>query len=212
MAKPATVVEPASLPNARWVALKRDLKFLLCIVAVSWVVQIVDSLPFISGRLDFWMGIIPRELGHLHGVVTSVFAHANFAHLSANTLPWLVLGALTAAANDRPLWRISVVLMLLSGGLLWLLGWKVNAVTVGASGLIYAYFGYLLGKAWYGRQVRWIIVAGGALLLGGLIDGLVPSGGRISWEGHVFGVVAGMFLARLHHRSMGVGEAKIMKS
>lgn len=196
------------LPPARWQKLKADLKFLGIIVAVAWVVEIVDKVLIPGGWLDFHMGIIPRDIGHLPGVFLSAFAHGDFAHLTSNTLPWLVLGALTAAANPRPLWQITLALILMSGLAVWALSWRVAAVTVGASGLIYAYFGYLLGKAWYGRQLRWIIVAGAALLMGGLVRGLVPSAPQISWESHLFGLIVGVVLAKWHEKGLrsGAGE------
>ena len=79
---------------------------------------------------------------------------------------------------------------------MWLVGRP--AVHIGASGLVFGYFGYLLAQGWYERSFVSIAVAVAVLLLyGSIIFGVLPQGGFISWEGHLFGLVAGVLAARM---------------
>ena len=87
--------------------------------------------------------------------------------------------------------------MIMVGGVaVWGLG--RTAIHVGASGLVFGYFGYLLAKGWYDRKPSSILIAIAVLLLyGGLIFGIIPTRGFISWEAHLFGLIAGLLAARL---------------
>ena len=76
-----------------------------------------------------------------------------------------------------------------------------TAIHVGASGLVFGYFGYLLARGWYDRKLSSILIAIAVLLLyGGLLLGVLPKGGFISWEEHLFGLIAGLLAARLTKR------------
>jgi membrane associated rhomboid family serine protease len=61
---------------------------------------------------------------------------------------------------------------------------------------VFAYFGAILGAAVFERRVR--ALAAALLALGfysSLIAGLVPQD-AISWEGHLFGLIAGAIAAK----------------
>jgi membrane associated rhomboid family serine protease len=86
--------------------------------------------------------------------------------------------------------------MLLSGAALWLLG--RSAYHVGASSVLFGYFGYLVARGWYERSVTALLVAFLTLVLyGGIVWGALPMRSYISWEGHLFGLLAGVLVARL---------------
>ena len=92
--------------------------------------------------------------------------------------------------------QTSTIIVLVGGALLWLFG--RNAAHVGASVLIFGYFGYLVALGWYDRNIESFIVAVITILLyGGLVWGILPSAGQVSWEGHLFGLIAGIIAARL---------------
>ena len=72
---------------------------------------------------------------------------------------------------------------------------------VGASGLVFGYFGYLIVRGWYERRFGSILVAIGVIILyGGLIVGVLPTQGLVSWEAHLFGLIAGVLAARSRSR------------
>lgn len=135
-------------------------------------------------------GVRPGEISGLIGLVTAPFIHVSPGHLLANTLPLIVLG-IFVNLNGRNFWAVSIFVAIAGGGLTWLLGRPVSHV--GASGLVFGFFGYILMRAWRERSLAAISLALAAMLLyGGLIWGIFPSFvRRYSWEGHLFGLIAG---------------------
>jgi membrane associated rhomboid family serine protease len=69
------------------------------------------------------------------------------------------------------------------------------------SGVIFGFLGYLLAIAWFTRTTPDLLVAGGVMLLyGGMLAGLKPVRDGTSWEGHLFGLLAGLARAWLDTR------------
>jgi len=100
------------------------------------------------------------------------------------------------AVRGRRYWAwVTSAAIILGGGLTWVLAGDGNHV--GASGVVFGYFGAILGAAVFERHVR---ALGAALIALGfyssLIAGLVPQD-AISWEGHLFGLIAGLIVARV---------------
>ena len=92
--------------------------------------------------------------------------------------------------------EVSVVIILVSGIGVWLFG--RSGYHVGASGLIFGYFGFLVGRGWYERSISSILIAVITIVLyGGILWGILPTRTGISWEAHVFGLLAGILAARL---------------
>ncbi len=76
-----------------------------------------------------------------------------------------------------------------------------SAVHIGASGLVFGYFGYLVARGWYERKLGSILLSIVVIILyGGLILGVLPARGLVSWEAHLFGLIAGVLAARSHRR------------
>jgi len=82
------------------------------------------------------------------------------------------------------------------GGCLWLFGRA--SYHVGASGLIFGYFGFIVARGWFYKSISSIVVAFITLFLySGILWGLLPVFPHVSWEGHLFGLIAGILGARL---------------
>lgn len=177
-----------------WPDLRRSGPALLvAMLATMWLVEILDTVA-LADRLQR-SGIHPRRLDGLIGILWAPFLHGGFAHLVANSVPLLVLGGLVLA-HGRARWLVaSAIVIAVGGALTWLLGRAGNHV--GASGLVFGYFGYLVGSAVIRRNATSIITAVVALVFyGGLVIGFVPRSG-VSWEGHLFGAAAGVIAAKL---------------
>lgn len=166
------------------------------LVAAIWAVQIVN---FVLGyRLNIWFGLEPRDFGGLIGIPLSPFLHAGFAHTIANTVPMLILGGMVAMITPRRFVSASVLIVLCSGLAVWLLARGGPRVHVGASGLIFGYFGFLVALGVLERSLLAILGAVIAVVLyGGMIFGILPTNTRVSWEGHLFGFLAGIGTAWL---------------
>jgi membrane associated rhomboid family serine protease len=167
----------------------------LVMLAVMWGSEIVD-VP-LDGRLDRH-GIAPRELSGLDGVLWAPFLHGGFGHLIANTLPFLVMGAVIALSGFRVFAQVTVIVGLISGLGVWLFG-PDNTVHIGASGLVFGYLTYLLVRGFFARKLSYVL--GGIVIFviyGGVLWGLLPAPG-VSWQGHLFGAIGGIAAASLVH-------------
>jgi membrane associated rhomboid family serine protease len=154
----------------------------------------MDSL-FWHGRLT-QHGIVPRHLSSLPGIVWAPFLHASFRHLAANTLPLLILGAIICGRSRAEFGVVTAAGILLGGGLTWLIA--RNASHIGASGLIFCYFGYIASMAWFRRTFGTLCLSLVCVLgYGGILRGIFPTTTAISWESHLAGLIAGVVLASL---------------
>lgn len=193
-AEAAQRAEEAAL-QAKRMGIRRALLLILLLVGLLWAIEGVDALtPATSSDL---YGIQPRTADGLRHIATAPFVHANFAHLSANTVPLVVLGLMVLLSGFQAFVVVSVVAALGSGLGVWLLGGG-NTVHLGASGVIFGYLGFLIAAAWFQRSAAAILVALiAAFLYGGMLWGVLPGQEGVSWLGHFFGLVAGIVAAYL---------------
>lgn len=174
---------------------KRLLQPVVLFVVALWVIEIVDRL-FFQGRLD-GLGIAPRQLIGLRGILFAPLLHGSFAHLLANTIPLLILSALIVLRHNGRYCLITGLIVLVSGLGTWLIA-PAHTIHIGASGLIFGYFAFLLAAAYTERSPRAIGLALMVIVFyGGLLWGALPQDGPISWQGHLFGLVGGVVAARL---------------
>ncbi|MGL4375412.1 MAG: rhomboid family intramembrane serine protease [Microcoleaceae cyanobacterium] len=165
------------------------------IVALMWIIEIIDIFVF-HGRLNNY-GVHPHSISGIWGILYMPFLHGGFAHLGANTLPFITLGWLIMLQNTSDFFIVSVITMLVSGLGVWLFG-APNSVHIGASGVIFGYFGFLLLRGYFERSFGSIFLSLFVFFVyGSLIWGILPSQPGISWEGHFFGFVGGVLAAQL---------------
>jgi membrane associated rhomboid family serine protease len=151
-------------------------------------------LAISSREITQTLAIVPRKPAGLVGIITAPFLHANLAHLTANLAPFLVLGALVLRRGEAQFIETAVVIAVAQGLLLWIFG--RNAAHVGMSGVIFGFLGFLLAAAWHTRTTPDLFMAAGVLIFyGSMLAGVVPARDGTSWEGHLFGALAGLGLA-----------------
>jgi len=164
-------------------------------VLLIWLVELVDSLIF-KGTLD-QLGVQPRSLIGLRGVLLMPFLHGGVGHLLANTIPFLVLGALIMLGGVTSFFTVSAVIIVVSGLGVWLLG-SADSVHLGASGLVFGFFGFLVTRAYFERSPGSILLAVVAIIFyGGIIWGILPLQTGVSWLAHLFGFFGGVLAAYL---------------
>lgn len=174
---------------------KDQLTILFGLVAIFWVVELVDLFVISSYSFDRF-GIIPRNVIGLRGIFFAPFLHGNLPHLIANTVPFLSLGWLTMLQETSDFWRVTGITMLVGGLGVWLIG-QTGSIHIGASILIFGYLGFLLFRGYFQRNTPSIalsIIVG--VFYGSLIWGVLPTRAGISWEGHLFGFIGGVIAAR----------------
>lgn len=164
-------------------------------VLLIWLLEIIDWL-FLKGSLDA-LGVQPRTLVGLRGILFMPFLHGSFGHVLANTIPFLILGWLVMLGGISQFFTVTAVTIVVSGLGVWLFG-SANSVHIGASGLIFGYFGFILTKAYFERSLSSIVLAVFVFALyGGLLLGAFPQRAGISWQGHLFGFIGGALSAYL---------------
>jgi membrane associated rhomboid family serine protease len=175
-------------------AIRDELVAVLAFVGCIWLVFVVEHIPGLN--LTSY-GIVPRTMRGLTGILAAPFLHANLGHITSNTIPLTVLLLLLAGSRAAS-WAIVLSIVLLSGALLWLFGRPANHI--GASSLIYGLVAYLFVSGIREQRIvpMAISVLVGFLYGGSMASGIVPRwGSQISWEGHLFGAIAGALVAYL---------------
>ncbi|PZF79246.1 rhomboid family intramembrane serine protease [Jiangella anatolica] len=163
------------------------------LVLLMWAEEIVDALPGVD--LDQY-GIRPQDAEGLVGIATAPFLHGGFGHLIANTGAFLVLGCLIALTTRR-FWPVTIGVALVGGLATWLVA-SPNSVHIGASGLVYGYAAFLVAWGVFSRRAMAVVVAVIVVLMyGGIVVGVLPGQPGISWQGHLFGALAGVLMAWL---------------
>lgn len=157
-----------------------------------YLVELLDAV--LPADLDH-NGIIAREVAGLDGVIWSPLLHGGWGHLFSNTLPFAVLGFLAMAGGLAQWIAVTATIWLVSGFGVWLTG-DSGSVTVGASGLVFGWMLFLLVRGVFNRSFRQLLVAAALLLYWGtMLFGVLPGDPRISWQGHLFGALGGVFAA-----------------
>ncbi len=166
-------------------------------VAVMWLVRIVDTVV----PADFTdNGVVARQLSGLDGVLWAPLLHVSFGHLVANTVPLCVLGTVISLGNRIRFVAVTGLAWIGSGLGVWLIA-PAHTVTVGASGVVFGLFGYLAARGFFDRRLPSIAVGLGALLFyGGMLFGVLPNRAGVSWQAHLFGLLAGVGAAALLDR------------
>ncbi|MFI5557963.1 rhomboid family intramembrane serine protease [Amycolatopsis japonica] len=171
----------------------------LAFTALLYLVELVDVvLPL---DLDQSGGIVAREVSDLDGVLWAPLLHAGWGHLFSNTVPVLVFAFLAMSAGIGRWVLVTAIIWVLSGLGVWLIA-PGGTVTVGASGVAFGWLAFLLVRGIFNRAVGQILVA--VVLLGiwsGMLWGLLPGDPGVSWQGHLFGALSGVFAAWLMARA-----------
>jgi membrane associated rhomboid family serine protease len=169
---------------------------MLVFVLLLWILEVLDQVVF-NGVLDF-LGIIPRDVNRLWAVLIVPLLHAGYGHLAGNAILLVVFGTLTGLTSPRSYLAVSSALYLFSGMFIWLLA-PGNRILIGASGLCYAYFGYILGRGFFGCSPFSLAISAfvATLFCPILVEGVFPNAYtvNVSWEGHLIGFLVGAGVA-----------------
>ncbi|MER5550331.1 rhomboid family intramembrane serine protease [Streptomyces sp. NPDC002793] len=161
-------------------------------IALLWLLEVVDTAT--GHALDTY-GVSPREPAELADVVPSAFLHSGWEHVASNSVPLLVLGFIAALGGIRRFAAVVLVVIVTAGLGVWLTA-PAHTVTLGASGVVFGLFGYLLVRGFVDRRPLDIVVGVViAAVYGSLLWGVLPTDSGISWQGHLFGLTGGVVAA-----------------
>ena len=165
-----------------------SLYLLIGFIGLIMVVEVLNGL--IDHSLNAY-GLVPRTTSGLAGIPLSPFLHGSFLHVQSNAVGLLALGCLAVIRSRERFPWVCLVIILLGGLGVWLVGRP--ATHVGASGLVFGLFGYLLVKGLLDRSILSVLVA---VVVAGvfgwvILSGILPANAYVSWEGHLVRVGGG---------------------
>ena len=168
------------------------------LLALLWVLELVDQAS--SNSLDPY-GIRPRTDEGLLNVFTAPLLHGGWAHLSSNSLPFLILGFLVLLDGWKT-WVVATLTSVIASGLLvWLVA-PADSITLGASGVVFGWLTYLLLRGLFSGNLGQLVLAAVLFVVyGGILWGVLPGAVGISWPAHLGGVVGGALVAWRLRRS-----------
>ena len=157
-------------------------------------IGLILVLEVLNGALDHALnayGLVPRTTSGLIGIPASPFLHGSFLHVQSNAVALLALGTLAVIRSGSRFPWVCLVIILAGGLGVWVIGRP--AVHIGASGLVFGLFGYLLVKGVIDFSILSVLVA---IVVAGVfgwmvLSGVLPTNGYVSWEGHLCGLAAG---------------------
>ena len=172
---------------------------------VLWLTALLGAISVVSllGLLFPWiiqaLALIPREGVGLLGILGMPLVHGSLAHLLSNLPPLAVLAALMLLQGIVRFALGTLCILGIGGGLLWCFGQA--GFHVGASLLVFGYFGFLVAQGFYSREILPLLVAFAVILAyGGMLWGVLPNQPGVSWDGHAAGLAAGVVTAQLAHK------------
>jgi membrane associated rhomboid family serine protease len=172
----------------------------MCVVILGlFGIEAIDQLT--HHRLDADGAIVTRTFSGLDGIIFAPFLHQSWAHLYGNSVPLLLTGTFVLAGGTRRFVGVTILVALTSGLSAWLFGGQTGSLTIGASGVIFGYLGYLVMRGlvehtWWTIGVAVLV----GLLYGAAISGVVPGDPRISWQGHLGGLIGGLIAALMFRK------------
>ncbi|MFB8241442.1 rhomboid family intramembrane serine protease [Kitasatospora purpeofusca] len=183
----------------RFARLLRDsraaLLTMLGALAVIWAVQVANWLD--DYRLSYEYGMSSGRLDELPDLLTMPFLHFGWDHIEANSWPLFAFGFLAAYRGMKRFLLATALIVVSSGLTVW---WfeRPDAVTAGASGVVYGYFGYVVLRGIFDRNLLdTVIGVVVAALYSYLLLGVLPSAQGVSWLGHLGGLAGGLLGAWL---------------
>jgi len=163
-------------------------------VVLLWVVY------FIGNAIEFdlaLLGVHPLDVKGLIGILTAPLIHLDLDHIFGNSLSFLVIGFGLCFLYKRRAFPIFLFIYITSG--LW--GWFLarSGYHIGASGLVYGMFFFLVTSALIKREKRTMAFAMLiTFLYGAIVWGFFPvffPEKNISWEIHTTGAISGIIAA-----------------
>lgn len=172
------------------------------LIAIAWALLLI-IIEWLEPAVGWqgW-GVYPRYSKGLIGILTYAFLHGDILdHLVGNLLSLVPLSFALYFFYPKLFWRVVVGIHIFSGVWVWVAArpsWHI-----GASGVIFGMAFFLIASGWFRRKRDIAASVVGLLSVifnGSVFFGVLPwfSAPNVSWEGHLFGAIAGILLAWIY--------------
>ena len=162
------------------------------LVFIMWL---AFSIQFFYGIDLGFLGIKPRSISGISGILTAPMIHGDLSHLISNTLPLLFLGSILFFFYERIGGKVFFRCYFYTNILVWLLSPRAS-YHIGASGLIYGLSAFLIFFGLLRRDFVSLLISLAILFIyGGIFYGVLPTDPHISWESHLAGALVGTVTA-----------------
>lgn len=176
------------------------LKFIL----VLWAIHLVQ---FLIGTKWGFLGVYPREVWGLKGIFFMPLIHGDWGHLISNTPPLFALSAMILFFYRKVALKSFAMIYVLSGLAVWLFARPV--FHIGASGVVYGLVAFVFWNGIFRRNLKAIVLALIVVFYyGSMFAGIIPGQEGISWEGHLFGGLVGIFTSYWFKESIEKDEQR----
>lgn len=175
-------------------------------VGFIWVVHIIQ----VAGGIDMTrLGVFPRHVEGLGGILTGPMVHGSWEHLFYNSVSFMIMGAVLFWFYPRIALRSLVLIYIMSGLGIWIFA-QPNSFHIGASGVVYGMVSLVFWSGIFRRNVKSVVLALIVLVLyAGFFEGIIPGKEGISWEGHLLGAISGIILAWVFRNVVEEDEVEV---
>jgi hypothetical protein len=168
------------------------------VVGAMWVIHVLDVLVPGAGSV-LGHGIVPRTLTGLEAIPAAPWIHGSFSTSSQTPSHFSSSAVWSCCAASSSFVFVVLTCLIIAGAGTWAFG-AGNTQHIGASGIVFGLFGYLLLRTVFDRRLSsaaiTLVVA--AVYGAAMIRSIIPASG-ISWSAHFFGFIGGVLAARLRH-------------
>jgi membrane associated rhomboid family serine protease len=165
------------------------------LIACLWIIWFCDAI-FNLHLAQF--GVHPMHFAGLLGILTMPFIHDvhGVGHILSNSISMLVLLTILLNTYPRVAFKTILIIQFISGLLVWFFA-SPNQIHIGASAVIFGIASFLFISGILRRDRVSIAVSFfvGLFYSGSISQGLFPTEVNISWQGHLAGILSGIFCA-----------------
>lgn len=169
-------------------------------VAILLTMWLIHLLGLVLNWELYHYGVLPRTVDGLKGIFFMPWIHStqDFSHILNNSLPILFLSSTVIFFYRDIALKVLLISWVATGIGVWIIARNHGSYHIGMSGVIYALAAFVfvsgVRRKYLPLQAMALFVA---FLYGGMIWGVFPTEERISWEGHLSGLIIGAVLAVL---------------
>lgn len=182
-------IEPKSYSN-----LRKSMLPSIFFVSILFILEICERLLNVPVTM---LGNRPRQMEGIIGIFTMPLAHGDFQHLINNSGSLIVLSSFLFYFYKRVATKTLLWIWLLTGVGVWLFARANNHI--GASGIVYGLAFFLFAIGLMRKDTKSMVIAlVVSFFYGSMVWGVLPGQTGISWEGHLFGALSGIYAAYLY--------------